>query len=75
MKSSELGPILSHLPVTQMWAEVEVPVAAGIGVDPVAVGQNVPLVELAAASLVQVMLVVQVVILVTAKYGLVQAQH
>ena len=61
--------------MTQMWAEVEVNIAAGIGVDPVAVDQNVPLVEPTAASLAQVVLVVQVVVSVTAKYGLVQAQH
>ena len=74
-QSSELGPILSHLPVKQMWAAVEVPVAAGMVVDPVAVIQNVPLVDPAAASLLDVVFVVQVVVSVTAKYGPVQGQH
>ena len=54
---------------------MEVPVAAGRLVDPVAVVQNVPLVDPAAASLQEVVLVVQVVVSVTAKYGPVQGQH
>ena len=55
-----------------MSAEVQVPIAAGMVVDPVAVVQNVPLVDPAAVSLPEVVLVVQVVVSVTTKYGPVQ---
>ena len=50
-------------------------VAVGMVVDPVAVVQNIPPVDPTAASLPEVVLVVQVVVSVTAKYGPVQGQH